>query len=313
MIRNNWKVCEYSERDIAKFEAPLGIKPLGIRAANRRFIETFENFKPDILLIGHSDLLTNETLKTVKDIAPSVPIIYRNVDPLWRERNVRMIHHRKEVVDAIFVTTAGEPLKQFCTGRNIVGYIPNATDTATESFNNSTKTRFERDLLYCGRGNKSDDRYPLIVELHTKLKDKLRFETFGIYGNPGVYGQGYDHLLETSKMALNLNRYEDWPLYSSGRIAQIMGNGLLAFIWDKGDMRHFFNDEQVAFFKDKESLLQQLERFQSDDALRQAVAANGRKFYHENFSGQKVVRFMVETALDLPYEDDYLWKDEVYR
>ena len=92
IIRNNWKVCEYSERDIAKFEAPLGIKPLGIRAANRRFIETFENFKPDVLLIGHSDLLTNETLKTIKRIAPSVPIIYRNVDPLWRERNVKMIH-----------------------------------------------------------------------------------------------------------------------------------------------------------------------------------------------------------------------------
>jgi hypothetical protein len=32
MIRNNWKVCEYSERDIAKFEAPLGIKPLGSRS-----------------------------------------------------------------------------------------------------------------------------------------------------------------------------------------------------------------------------------------------------------------------------------------
>ena len=47
MIRNNWKVHEYSERDIAKFEAPLGIKPLGFRAANRRFIETFNNFKPD--------------------------------------------------------------------------------------------------------------------------------------------------------------------------------------------------------------------------------------------------------------------------
>lgn len=118
MIRNNWKVCEYSERDIAKFEAPLGIKPLGVRAANRRFVETFENFKPDVLLIGHSDLLTNET--------------------------------------------------------------------------------------------------------------------FGIYGKPSVYGQKYDYILETSKMALNLNRYEDWPWYSSARIAQIMGNGLLAFVWDKG-------------------------------------------------------------------------------
>jgi hypothetical protein len=313
MIRNNWKVCEYSERDIAKFEAPLGIKPLGIRAANRRFIETFENFKPDVLLIGHSDLLTNETLKTVKGISPSTPIIYRNVDPLWRERNVKMIHHRKEVVDAIFVTTAGDPLKQFCTGKNIVGYIPNATDSATEVFDNSTKTEFERDLVYCGLGNKSDDRYPLIVELHTLLKDKLRFETFGIYGKPAVFGQKYDRVLETSKMALNLNRYEDWPWYSSARIAQIMGNGLLAFVWDKGDMRHFFTDEQVAFFKDQESLIKQIERFQANDVLRQKVAAAGRKSYHENFSGQRVVSFMVETALGLPYSHDYLWKNAVYR
>ena len=313
MIRNNWKVHEYSERDIAKFEAPLGIKPLGIRAANKRFIETFDNFKPDVVLIGHSDLLTNETLKTVKSMAPSVPIIYRNIDPLWRERNVKMIHYRKNVVDAIFITTAGEPLKQFCTGKNVVGYIPNATDPAVDNFDNSIKTEFELDLMYCGRGNKSDDRYPLIVELHNALRDKLRFETFGIYGKPGVYGEGYDHLLETSKMALNLNRCEDWPWYSSDRIAQIMGNGLLAFVWEKGDMRHFFNDDHVAFFKDKESLLKQIERFQNDDELRQTVAAAGRKFYHENFSGQKVVRFMVETVFGLSYSNNYLWKDAVYR
>ena len=304
MIRNNWKVYEYSERDIAKFEAPLGIKPLGIRAANRRFIETFENFKPDVVLIGHSDLLTNKTLKTIKDIAPSVPIIYRNVDPLWRERNVKNIHHRKEVVDAIFVTTAGEPLKQFQTGKNIVGYIPNATDLATETFDNSTKTEFERDLVYCGLGNQSDDRYPLIVELHTLLKEKLRFETFGIYGKQAVYGQDYDHILETSKMALNLNRYEDWPWYSSARIAQIIGNGLLAFVWDKGKMRDFFTDKQVAFFKDQESLIKQIKRFH---------AAAGREFYHENFSGQRIVSFMIETTLGLPYSHNYLWKDEVYR
>ena len=313
IIRNNWKVYEYSERDIAKFEAPLGIKPLGIRAANRRFIETFENFKPDVLLIGHSDLLTNETLKAVKKIAPSTTIIYRNVDPLWRKRNVKMIHHRKEVVDAIFVTTAGDPLKQFHTDKNIVGYIPNATDPATETFDNSKRTEFERDLMYCGRGNKSDDRYTLIVELHTVLKDKLCFETFGIYGNPAVFGQKYDHVLETSKMALNLNRYEDWRWYSSARISQIMGNGLLAFVWDKGDMRHFFTDEHVAFFKDRKSLVKQIERFQADDLLRQKVASAGRKFYHENFSGQRIVSFMVETALGLPYSHNYVWKDAVYQ
>ena len=313
MIRNNWKVCEYSERDIAKFEAPLGIKPLGIRAANRRFIETVENFHPDVILIGHSDLLSNQTLRDVRERWPSIPIIYRNVDPLWRKRNVQMIHHRKEVVDAIFVTTAGETLKQFKTDRNIVGYIPNATDLGVETNNNSEKTSFKRDLVYCGKGSKTDDRYPLIVDLDEQLKGALRFDTYGIYGKSAVFGHKYDEVMASSKMALNLNRYEDWPWYSSARIAQIMGNGLLAFVWDKGDMRHFFTDNHVAFFSDLPSLIAQIKRFQSDDALRQTVAAAGREYYHEHFSGQRIVSFMIETTLGLPYTNDYMWESAVIR
>lgn len=313
MIRNNWKVCEYSERDIAKFEAPLNIKPLGVRAANRHFIETCKNFKPDAILIGHSDLITNKTLLKIKTLMPSVPIIYRNVDPLWRERNVKTIHWRKEVVDAIFVTTAGEPLKQFCTGKNIVGYIPNATDPAVEDMNNSIKTEFERDLMYCGKGNKTDDRYPLIINLHQKLKDQMRFETYGIYGHPAVWSEAYDHVLANSKMSLNLNRFEDWPWYTSARLSQLMGNGLLAFVWDKGDMRHFFTDEHVGFFSDENDLVKKVLEFQNDDAKRQAVAAAGRAFYHEHFSGERIVKFMVEATLGLPYSHDYIWIDEVYK
>ena len=312
MIRNNWKVCEYSERDIAKFEAPLGIKPLGIRAANRRFIETCVNFKPDVILMGHSDLLTNKTLLEVKKKLPGVPLIYRNVDPLWRKRNVAMIEHRKEVADAIFITTAGAPLKQFKTANNIVGYIPNATDPGVETFDNSQKTEFERDLVYCGKGSESDDRYPLVIQLHETLKSKLRFDTYGLYGNPAVFGEAYDQVLANSKMALNLNRYEDWPWYTSARLSQLMGNGLLAFVWDKGDMRHFFNDDHVAFFKDEAELIRKAQAFQNDDAHRQAVASAGRAFYHEHFSGQRIVKFMVETALRQAYSEDYIWKNEVY-
>lgn len=313
MIRNNWKVCEYSERDIAYFEAPLNIKPLGVRAANRRFIETCDNFRPDVVLIGHSDLITNQTLLEIKKRMPGVLIIYRNVDPLWRERNIAVINWRKEVVDAIFVTTAGEPLKQFCTGKNVVAYIPNATDPAVETMDNSLKTEFDRDLMYCGKGEKTDDRYPLIVSLHEKLKGKLRFETYGIYGNPPVWSHAYDHVLATSKMGLNLNRIENWPWYTSARLSQLMGNGLLAFVWDKGDMRHFFTDEHVAFFKNEDELFSKIVEFQNNDANRRVVAAAGRAFYHEHFSGQRVVQFMVETALNRPYSHDYIWKSEVYR
>jgi len=313
MIRNNWKVCEYSERDIAKFEAPLRIKPLGTRAANRRFIETCDNYKPDVILLGHCDLISNASLKEVKRLMPDVPLIYRNLDPLWRERNIKVIHHRKEVVDAIFITTAGEPLKQFLTGKNIVAFLPNATDSGMDDQDNSQKKQFERDLLYVGRGNQTDERYAFLQSIDKRLQNQLNFESYGLYGKPGVYGEGYDHLLANSKMALNLNRYEGWPLYSSDRIAQLMGNGILTFVWDKGGMRKFFTDEHVAFFKDEDELIRKATEFQQDDAKRQSVAAAGRAFYHHEFSGQRIVKFMVETALSQPYSEDYSWQGEVYR
>jgi hypothetical protein len=313
MIRNNYKVLEFSERDIAKFEAPLGIKPLGFPKANRRLIETAENFQPDTVLIGHCDIIRNETLREIRRLLPQVKIIYRNVDPLWEPHNVERIRHRMETADAIFISTGGEPLKQFCNGKNIVTFIPNPTDPCVEDQNNALKTEFDRDLVFCGVGNKTDKRYAFVKQLHEALDGTLRFDSFGMHGHPAVWGRQYDEVISGSKMGLNLNRFEDWPLYSSARISQLMGNGLLTFLWDKGGMRRLFTDDQVVFFKDAGELAAKAKAFQADDARRQAVAGAGRAFYHEQFSGQRVVQFMVETALRLPYSHDFIWSDEVYR
>lgn len=313
MIRNNWKVLEFSDRDIAKFEAPLNIKPLGFRAANRRLIQTCDNFRPDIVLIGHCDIITNHTLLEIRKILPEVKMIYRNIDPFWRPGNKEKIKERASVCDGVFATTGGEELKEFCTGKNVSGFIPNATDPCIEDLDNSQKTEFERDLMYAGKGAKTDARYPLIVNLHERLGGRMRVETYGIYGNPPVWSHAYDHVVATSKMSLNLNRFEGWPLYSSDRISHLMGNGLLTFIWDKGDMRRFFTDEHVGFFKDEDELVKKAVEFQNDDGKRKTVAAAGRAFYHEHFSGQRIVSFMVEATLGLPFSHDYIWQDEVYR
>ena len=307
MIRNNWNVCTFSDRDIAKFTAPMHIKPLGFRTANRHFIETCDNFKPDIIILGHCDILTNKTLQEVKRLMPDTPIIFYNIDALWIQKNVNKINHRKDVVDAIFLTTAGEPLNQFKTGKNIVGYIPNPVDPAIDQLDNSKKTEFERDLIYCGGGDKTDERYHLITSLYEKLKTQLRFETYGIYGNPAVWGNEYIRILSTSKMALNLNRIEGWPLYSSDRIAQLMGNGLLTFLWDKGDMRRLFSDEHAVFFKNEDELVRKVIEFQHNDPIRRAVAASGRAFYHEHFSAQRITQYMIEKTLNISPLKNYPW------
>jgi hypothetical protein len=313
MIRNNWKVLEFSERDIAKFEAPLGIKPLGLKNANRRLVETADNFRPDVVLMGHCNIIRNETLQEIRRMLPAVKILYRNVDALWQTQNVERIRHRMETADAIFISTGGEALKQFCTGKNVVAFIPNPTDPCVEDQDNSLKTKFDRDLIFCGVGNETDNRYPFVGELHRALRGTLRFDSFGMHGKPALWGCEYDEALALSKMGLNLNRFEDWPLYSSARISQLMGNGLLTFLWDKGNLRKFFTDEQAAFFKDFDELVAKAKKFQADDSLRQAVAGAGRAFYHEHFSGQRVIQFMIETTMGIPYSHDYIWQDEVYR
>ncbi len=147
MIRNNWNVCTFSDRDIAKFTAPMNIKPLGLRIANRRFIETCENFRPDIIILGHSDIITNQTLLEIKTRIPDVPIIFYNIDALWIQKNVDKINHRKEVVDAIFLTTGGEPLNQFKTDTNIVDYIPNAVDPSIDQLDPIRKALYVSGLV----------------------------------------------------------------------------------------------------------------------------------------------------------------------
>ena len=53
-----------------------------------------------------------------------------------------------------------------------------------------------------------------------------------------------------------------------------MGNGLLTFLWDIGNMRKFFTDEHVAVFKYLDELIAKAKVFQADDDHRQAVACD---------------------------------------
>jgi len=191
--------------------------------------------------------------------------------------------------------------------------MPNPCDPSWESNNNAEKKEFDRDLVFCGVGLESDYRYQLLVNLKKDLLHTLRFDTFGILGGTPVWGQAYEKVISKSKMALNLNREEGWPLYSSDRLSQLIGNGLLTYIWDKGDMRRLFNDEQVVFFKDQDDLARQIRSFHADDAHRQHIARNGYHHYHKHFSAQRTIQYIIETTFNLTHSQDYIWSDEIYR
>jgi hypothetical protein len=315
LIRGNHRVLTFSDRDVAALESKLGLRDLGRRGANRRLLETCEAWRPDFIILGHCDIIRNDTISAIRGLVPDVRIAYRNVDPPFDAENIRKVQHRRGVVDAIFMTTGGEWLRRFAVPGAPASFIPNPTDPAVEYFDVSQKPAADLpiDLLFCGVGNTSDERVPVVGRLHEELRGTLNFHSYGMYGRKAIWGYEYDKVLGRAKMGLNLNRVEGHYLYSSARISQLMGNGLLTFLDRRGGYERFFGDNRAVLFLGTDELLARIRHFHHDDGHRMAVAASGRDYYQTHFCGQRVAQFMIETTFDLPHSADYVWADQVFR
>lgn len=312
-IRDNCRLCEFSDRDMARLLAPLGIRALGGILANRKLVLCAKNFRPDAVLLGHCDYITNETLFEIRRILPDVRIAHFNVDPVWQPSTAAQIEDRKASCDALFVTTAGPALKQWTTGKNVVAYMPNPSDPSMENEDNGLKTSFARDLFFAGNPRATDPRMAIVRQLVADLQGKLRFDVYGMLGAPQIWGAAYENLLATSAMSINLNRKEGDKWYSSDRIAHLMGYGILTFLSDQDRLQDFFTDRQAVFFKDEADLRDKILYYHAHDSERAAIAHAGRERYHALFNGARVLRFMLETMFGDKYSQPYEWSAEVYR
>ena len=316
-VRGNHRLCEFSDRDLARYMG-FGIRWLGERRVNAALLKTAKNFRPDAILIGHCDFIRNETLMAIREALPDVKIAHLNVDPMCDAHPQAQMRERMESCDALFATTAGkEHLAPFLTGKNIVAYMPNPSDTALETLDNAQRPAAELpcDLFYAGQAREGDPRIAFLQRLLAALEGKpLRFDLVGMFGSkPVVGGAAYDDLLARAKMGLNVSRYFGMKWYSSDRIAHLMGSGILTALYDGDQMQDFFSDKEAVWYHDVPDLVERLLWYHAHDEARQAVAAAGRKRYHQLFSGERVLRFILETLFGEPYSEPYEWQSEVYR
>ena len=83
LIKNDHFVEVFSDRDVAAFEAPFGIRDLGVGKANKRLLETVDAVEPDLVIAGHCDMIGNATLQEIRRRHPHVKIAHCNNDPLF--------------------------------------------------------------------------------------------------------------------------------------------------------------------------------------------------------------------------------------
>lgn len=312
LIKNDHYVKTYSDRDVASNEAPFKIRDLGKKAANKYLLETVESFDPDLIIAGHCDMITNETLAAIKKAAPHRVIVHCNNDPLFVPSNVERIKKRAEVADAIFVSTGRSELSIFEGLGTRVYHMPNPTDPSIETLDNSTKADLDIDLLFCSNSNDFTERLAMVGRLKEALADDVRFRTFGSFGEDPVWGRDYDRALSQTKMGLNLNRQEGMYWYSSARMAQLAGNGILQFTHESPRFDTLMPEESLVYFANEDDLKSKILEFQHDDAKRRYWASRARTFFHQEMNSKLYAQYIVEAATQTAFSHDYVWARDIH-
>ena len=106
-----------------------------------------------------------------------------------------------------------------------------------------------------------------------------------------IWADQFFKKISNSYMGLNLSRGKPIKYYSSDRIAQLIGNGLLTFIDEKTYLNDFFSDKEIIFYKDIDDLSFKLNKYKKDKKLGKKIAENGKKKYLKYFNSSISFRF----------------------
>ena len=316
-IRLGHSVLGFSDRDIQKYYKSFKDFK-GAKTLNEKLKKTCYNYKPDLIILGHADLISAEQIQELKDDYPNTKFGQWFLDPLNKkgpdyERNKTRILDKIKVVDSTFLTTSPDVLN-FLKNENSF-YIPNPGDKSFEilnNFNNSCNVDVffalshgvHRGILKSG---KIDDRINFLNKLTNKTPN-VKFDLYGINKVQPIWADHYFKTISNAKMGLNLSRGDAIKYYSSDRITQIVGNGLVCLIDEKTQYRNFFNDNEMVFYKNISDLSEKILKISNDEKLRKKIAKKGKNKYMKYFNSNLVADYIINKTLDTNNKNKFLWE-----
>jgi len=303
-VRLGCNVQVFNDRETARGATPLLRSAVGRPAANRRLLKACRNFRPDLLLLGHCELIDNATLDRARSMLPGLRIAYRNVDPLPDAANRARIQRRAAAVDAIFLTSASPIHGVPPDSPARVYFMPNPVDAAIDTGRSFARSDQAFDLFFAvGR---ADDRLRLVQAALQRLP-ALRADLRGLPDRPAVRGCAYLDALANARMALSISRPDTVHLYASDRMSQLLGNGLLTFVARTTGFQELFDDDEIAFYEGLDELVSKLDFFARHDDARRRVAEAGWRAAHSMFASQRVAQYILERSFDEPLSESYPW------
>ena len=316
-IRLGHSVLGFSDRDIQKYYKSLGDFK-GKKTLNDKLKKTCYNYKPDLIVTGHADLISREQVQELKEDNPNTKFAQWFLDPLNKngpdfDRNKDRILDKIDLMDGTFITTSPSALK-FLPSNDKNFYIPNPCDQSFETLNNFSKSCSVDVFFALSHGvhrgklksGKEDDRIVFLKKLQN-ITSNVKFDLYGINNIQPIWADHYFKTIANAKMGLNLSRGDAIKYYSSDRITQIVGNGLVCLIDEKTQYRDFFTNDEMVFYKNINDLSEKIRKISGDDKLRKKIGKNGKDKYMKFFNSTKVADFIINKTLELKTKSKYFW------
>ena len=314
-IRLGHNVLTVSDRDIINKNKNI-TDINGKRSLQKILIDSFNNFEADCIILGHADSVSNETLDYLKSKNKNLKICQWFLDPLGvngpdYHKNLKRVHDKETFMDATFLTTSPDILSKKINNSH---FIPNPCDESFETLKNYEK-ECQHDVFFAmshgvHRGGlkkgKFDDRETFINKLLKKSKD-INFDIYGMNNVQPIWGDNFLKKLSKSNMGLNLSRGKPIKYYSSDRIAQLLGNGLLTFIDKKTLFGDFLTEDHIVTYINMDDLTYKLSKFKKDVKERKRIAKNGRDFYLKKFNSTLVAEFILSKIYDFKSKNKFIW------
>ena len=315
-VRLGHNVLTLSDRDIIHDNKKI-LDPTGKKKLQNSIILNYKNFKPDCIVMGHADSIDGDTLTQLRDENKHLRICQWFLDPVHKNapdyiKNNKRIIKNSNNIDFTFLSSCPSLLKNKI---NNSFFIPNPADKSFEILKNY-ETNCPNDVFFAmshgvHRGILKDGKYDQREKYIKKLirnNSKVKFDIYGMNKIQPVWGNDFLDAISKSKMGLNLSRGKAAKYYSSDRIAQLLGNGLLTFIDEQTQFRDLVGKNSIVYYSNFDDLSYKINKYKKDIKIAKKIAKNGRDIYLKHFNSTIVGDYMLSKLFDYKSKFKFIWE-----
>ena len=122
-----------------------------------------------------------------------------------------------------------------------------------------------------------------------------------------IWADQFIKKISNSYMGLNLSRGKPIKYYSSDRIVQLVGNGLLTFIDVNTFLSDFFSEKEIIFYKNISDLSYKLNKFKKDKKKGKEIAKLGKQKYLKYFNSDIISEYILSKTFEYKMKKKVVW------